>query len=122
MIILEDTRQQERKHERKHEYFRSVGVHWNRTALYCGDYTLPANQSVCVDTKKNIDEIINDIHVKKMKKSDIYEKVISVFEEYHLNFDYAEKYTTQFAMMMRIVSQKKKSMTYALQIMFQSVL
>lgn len=91
MLILEDTRQQERKHEKKHEYFRSVGVHWNRTALYCGDYTLPANQSVCIDTKKNIDEIINDIHVKKMAKRDIYEKVFSLFEEYHLDFDFADE-------------------------------
>ncbi len=61
MLILEDSRQQERKHEIKHSYFRSAGVHWNRTALYCGDYTLPTNQSVCIDTKKDIQELIGDI-------------------------------------------------------------
>lgn len=90
MLILEDTRQQESKHKQKHDYFQSVGIYWNRTALYCGDYTLPTNQSVCVDTKQNIGEIINDIHVKKMPKRDIYEKVFSLFEEYSLNFDFAE--------------------------------
>lgn len=91
MLILEDTRQQERKHEKKHEYFRSVGVHWNRTALYCGDYTLPADQSICIDTKKDIQELIGDIQVKAMAKRDVYAKVFSLFEEYHLDFDFAEE-------------------------------
>lgn len=91
MLILEDTRQQECKHEKKHEYFRSVGVHWNRTALYCGDYTLPANQSVCIDTKKDIQELIGDIQVKTMAKRDVYEKIFSLFEEYKLNYDFAEE-------------------------------
>lgn len=90
-LILEDTRQQEKKHELKHNYFRSVGVHWNRTALYCGDYTLPADQSVCIDTKKDIQELIGDIQVKAMAKRDVYEKVFALFEEYNLNFDFAEE-------------------------------
>lgn len=90
-LILEDTRQQEKKHELKHEYFRSVGVHWNRTSLYCGDYTLPADQSICIDTKKDVQELIGDIHVKKMPKRDIYEAVFSLLEKYHLNFDFAEE-------------------------------
>lgn len=89
-LILEDTRQQEKKHELKHNYFRSVGVHWNRTALYCGDYTLPANQSICVDTKKDIQELIGDIQVKAMAKRDVYTKVFALFEDYHLDFDFAE--------------------------------
>lgn len=91
MLILEDTRQQERKHEKKHEYFRSVGVHWNRTALYCGDYTLPADQSICIDTKKDIQELIGDIQVRAMAKRDVYAKVFTLFEEYNLNFDFAEE-------------------------------
>lgn len=90
MLILEDTRQQERKHELKHEYFKKVGVYWNRTALYCGDYTLPTDHSVCVDTKKDIQELIGDIQVKSMAKHDIYDKVFSLFEEHLLDFDFAE--------------------------------
>lgn len=90
MLILEDSRQQERKHETKHEYFRSVGCHWNRTALYCGDYTLPANQSVCIDTKKDIQELIGDIQVKKMPKSDIEHKVYEVCEKYLISFSLAD--------------------------------
>lgn len=91
MLILEDTRQQEKKHELKHEYFLSVGIHWNRTALYCGDYTLPADQSICIDTKKDIQELIGDIQVRSMAKRDVYAKVFSLFEEYHMNYDFADE-------------------------------
>lgn len=61
MIILEDSRQQENKHELKHDYWRSVGVEWRRTKLYCGDYTLPKNHSICIDTKYGIQELIGDV-------------------------------------------------------------
>lgn len=81
MIILEDTRQQEKKHEVKHQYFRLVGIHWNRTALYCGDYTLPADQSICIDTKKDIAELIGDIQVKQMPKKEIAEKINEIVEK-----------------------------------------
>lgn len=90
-MILEDTRQQERKHEKKHDYFRHVGIHWNRTALYCGDYTLPADQSVCVDTKKDIQELIGDIQVKAMAKKDIKQKVFEIANDNHIGFDVAER-------------------------------
>ncbi len=91
MLILEDSRQQERKHEIKHAYFRSVGVHWNRTALYCGDYTLPADQSVCIDTKKDIQELIGDIQVKQMSKTDIKQKVFEIAENNYIGFDLSEQ-------------------------------
>lgn len=91
MLILEDSRQQERKHEIKHSYFRSVGVHWNRTALYCGDYTLPADQSVCIDTKKDIQELIGDIQVKQMSKTDIKQRVFEIAEDNRIGFDLAEQ-------------------------------
>lgn len=78
MLILEDTRQQEQKHRLKHDYFRSVGVSWNRTALYCGDYTLPTDQSVCVDTKKDIQELIGDIQIRQMSKVEIKKKILEI--------------------------------------------
>lgn len=90
-LILEDSRQQEKKHETKHEYFRKAGIHWNRTALYCGDYTLPANQSVCIDTKKDIQELIGDIQVKQMSKTEIKQKVFEIFDNNHIGFDLAEQ-------------------------------
>lgn len=91
MLILEDSRQQEKKHEIKHSYFRAVGVHWNRTALYCGDYTLPADQSVCIDTKKDIQELIGDIQVKQMSKTDIKQRVFEIAEDNRIGFDLAEQ-------------------------------
>lgn len=61
MIILEDTRQQAKKHEQKHKYFAENGIKVERCRLYVGDYTLPDNQSVCIDTKKDLQELISDV-------------------------------------------------------------
>ena len=61
MIILEDTRQQAFKHKTKNEYFKTHGIEVRRQALYVGDYTLPTNQSICVDTKKDLQECVMDI-------------------------------------------------------------
>lgn len=61
MIILCDTRQQAGKHNTKDKYFADHGIEVRRTKLYVGDYTLPTNQSVCIDTKKDIQELIGDI-------------------------------------------------------------
>lgn len=61
MILLEDTRNQPGKHNLKNKYFADQGIEVRRTKLYVGDYTLPADQSICVDTKKDIQELIYDI-------------------------------------------------------------
>lgn len=61
MIILCDTRQQTGKHKTKDKYFADHGIEVRRTKLYVGDYTLPTNQSICIDTKKDIQELIGDI-------------------------------------------------------------
>lgn len=91
MIILEDTRQQEKKHETKHSFFRQKGIQWNRTALYCGDYTLPANQRVCIDTKKDIAELIGDIQVKTMNKKDVKQAVYDICAENHISFELSDR-------------------------------
>lgn len=61
MIILEDTRQQADKHRIKHKWFAENGVQIERCRLYVGDYTLPTNQSICIDTKKDLQELIQDV-------------------------------------------------------------
>lgn len=61
MILLEDTRNQPGKHDMKNQYFADYGIEVRRTKLYVGDYTLPADQSICIDTKKDIQELIGDI-------------------------------------------------------------
>lgn len=61
MILLEDTRNQVSKHKMKNNWFAENDIEVRRTKLYVGDYTLPANQKICVDTKENIGEIVNNI-------------------------------------------------------------
>ena len=61
MILLEDTRQQAFKHEIKHKYFAENGIEVRRCRLYVGDYTLPTNQSICIDSKASITEIANNV-------------------------------------------------------------
>lgn len=91
MILLEDTRQQNEKHKLKHEFFRTHGIHINRTALYCGDYTLPSDQSICIDTKRNIAELIGDIQVKQMPKKEVCKSVYDICEIQGIGFDIADQ-------------------------------
>ena len=60
-ILLEDTRNQKNKHPNVHAWARENGVTIIRTKLLVGDYTLPTNQSVIVDTKKDMQEVYGDI-------------------------------------------------------------
>lgn len=69
MVILEDTRQQDGKHDHKHRWFTEHGIEVRRTKLYVGDYTLPTNQSICIDTKKDFQEIINNLTGNKKDKN-----------------------------------------------------
>ena len=61
MILLEDTRQQTAKHKEKHEWFAENGVEILRTKLVVGDYSLPADQRVCIDTKANLLEVCGNV-------------------------------------------------------------
>lgn len=61
MIILADTRQQDSKHRQKEKWFADHGIETRRTKLYVGDYTLPTDQSVCVDTKRDIQELCGNV-------------------------------------------------------------
>lgn len=61
MILLEDTRQQAKKHEAKHRWFAENGVDVVRSKLVVGDYTLPTDQSVCIDTKAGLLEVCGNV-------------------------------------------------------------
>lgn len=61
MILLEDTRNKINKHNLKAKYFEKNNITIKRTKLYVGDYTFPTNQSVCIDTKEEILEVVNNI-------------------------------------------------------------
>lgn len=60
MIVI-DTRQQAGKHLNKALAFSSAGVSTIRSKLIVGDYTRLNDQSVCVDTKKDIVELAGNI-------------------------------------------------------------
>lgn len=68
MILLEDSRQQINSHKIKNKYFVNHGIKVERTKLYCGDYTLPTDQSVCVDTKKDIQELVGNVCGKQHER------------------------------------------------------
>lgn len=68
MILLEDSRQQVGKHDLKHKWFEEHGIEIRRTKLYAGDYCLPTNQKVCIDTKKDIQELVADVCSKQHER------------------------------------------------------
>ena len=68
MILLEDSRQQSGKHDVKNRWFKAHGIEVRRTKLWVGDYTLPTDQSVCIDTKKDIQELVSDICGKQHER------------------------------------------------------
>lgn len=67
-ILLEDSRQQDGKHDAKERWFKEHGIEVRRTKLYVGDYTLPTDQSVCIDTKKDIQELESNICGKQHER------------------------------------------------------
>lgn len=82
--MIEDTRQQRLKHNLKRDYFRSKGIVVRKETLDCGDYTLVNDRSIVVDTKKDIQELIGDIHVKNMPLKEIEPAVHRIYEKYGL--------------------------------------
>ena len=54
-MILVDTREQKNSHVEK--AFDRMGIPYDRSKLYVGDYTLPNDQSVCVDRKGGLQEV-----------------------------------------------------------------
>lgn len=61
MVIFEDTRNKPEKNKHIREQLEELGYKVERTKIYCGDYTFPTNQSVCVDTKKDMNEIESNL-------------------------------------------------------------
>lgn len=59
LTIIEDTAQKKGEHEIKHSHFEQMGVQIIRNKLPYGDYIL--SPSVSVDTKRNMEEIANNI-------------------------------------------------------------
>ena len=61
MIIIEDTRNQIGKHEELNRQLQAMGHTVIRSKLLVGDYSTTKNQSICIDTKKDILEVAGNI-------------------------------------------------------------
>lgn len=86
MILLEDTRQQQSKHSIKHQWFMENRIYISRVCLTCGDYQLPGDASIAVDTKKDIQELIGDIQFKAMGKTEIVHRIAEIWSSYEIKF------------------------------------
>lgn len=78
MVILEDTRNQINKHGKKHRWFEDNVIEIKRTKLVVGDYTLPTDQGVCIDTKKDLQELCGNVtkgHKRFVTELDLAEKL-----------------------------------------------
>lgn len=60
-MILADTRQKNGSHDNIDAWLILHDIEIRRTKLYVGDYTLPANQSVCIDSKYGLQEVYGNI-------------------------------------------------------------
>lgn len=60
-VLVEDTRNQIKKHELKHKYWEKIGQKYVRSKLFVGDYARLDNQTICIDTKKELTEVANNI-------------------------------------------------------------
>lgn len=61
MTIIEDTRQQIGKHIKTNEQLERLGIKILRSKLPCGDYANMLNMSVVIDSKKDLQECVNNI-------------------------------------------------------------
>ena len=71
MVLIEDTRNKAYKakngrvvdkHRNIHDYCARNGIEIIRTKMLVGDYTLPADQRICIDTKMSMVEVSQNIY------------------------------------------------------------
>ena len=61
MIIQQDTRQKKKHHTVKEQWFQNHGITLVNSKMLVGDYMIPSNGSICVDTKKDCAELYKDL-------------------------------------------------------------
>lgn len=86
--IIQDTREQKGKHEHVLKWFEDNEYKVVRSKLFCGDYSYLNNQSICIDTKKDMLEICQNVvqshkrftdEIKRAIENDI--KLVFLIEE-----------------------------------------
>ncbi len=60
-VIVMDTREKDGKKKHITDAFEKLGVKTIRSKLYCGDYTLLNDQSVCIDVKQGLQEVYSNL-------------------------------------------------------------
>lgn len=60
-VLVEDSRNQIGKHKNIKDFCDANGIRIIRSKLICGDYSLPTDQSICVDTKQGMNEIYSNM-------------------------------------------------------------
>lgn len=65
--IFEDTRQQVGKHDNIAEYCKANKIELIRQTLFVGDYVKITDQSISVDTKKDLPELVMDLGTDKSR-------------------------------------------------------
>ena len=61
MIIQQDTRQKLKHHTLKEKWFEEHGIKVVHSKCIVGDYIIPSDGSISVDTKKDISELYSDL-------------------------------------------------------------
>lgn len=61
MIIQQDTRQKQKHHLIKEKWFEEHGIKVINSKMLVGDYCIPSDGSISVDTKKDIGELYQNL-------------------------------------------------------------
>lgn len=78
MILLEDTRNQIGKHKNVSKYCQENNIEIVRTKLVVGDYMLPLTSGISIDTKANLNEILNNITQKRFRNELLLSKKLGI--------------------------------------------
>ena len=60
-VLIEDTRNQPGKHKNIHNFAEQNGIRIVRSKLTVGDYSLPTDQKICIDTKYGLAEVYGNM-------------------------------------------------------------
>lgn len=61
MIVQQDTREKTKKHDFVLKVFEQNQIKVVRSKLYVGDYTRLDNQTICIDTKQDLQELYSNV-------------------------------------------------------------
>lgn len=78
MILLEDTRNQVGKHKNVSRYCQENNIEIVRTKLVVGDYMLPLTSGISIDTKADLNEILNNITQKRFRNELLLSKKLGI--------------------------------------------